>query len=938
MASEDNPGIGRRALYMAKGGARSEAKLGHGPFGEYSDTYVDAKPYVAYYNDGIFEGYDGSVWMYFKLPEDVQTQWLLDPRQALENQAPFIELMKEFGSMLDSQTEKVRNDVRRNFHVQVTQVESTGIKAPEGSSAAHADYLSRISAQYVKPEWFGFIGVQILKSDIFYEAHGFTNKLLRYMDALRNPGSVRWTELRKDIDDVVRVMGKHGFGKIDFIDNPEYLEQLTAWHGIGDEQHALPRQLQNVRMKEPIQGLSIITPKWGEVQMAALRPMTGVNLKDPLSESSRWAVPLYNPGSNVVLINIRGQVRAPSIADNLLDLKRIKSRDKRVEEGGANASVVDAILLARTAVQEVKLPMLDNLEIVVGYVVPPVGVTNTLPAQMKLYGMEVAPLIGRQHLGVLSSFPTYPRKVLRVPRGNGKRPELSNVMLPGVVAMSGLFRSTKPCAPDGILMGLSDAGDEFKEVYTETDAASKYNKVPGMLVTGRPGAGKTQQLLQMTIQIAMRGLPVAFFNPKKEGTLQPTFDYIGGLTISMNRKYLEENPGMLDPFLFLDDRAEIGSLIADSIFTAGRFYDDAGSSAESFRTKIRTEIVERAKDPRNRSAHDVIFGNGHQDPRMATHPVSAANIQEFVTDRVKIAPFWRAFISRNSGASALRNKLKQGKSFLIEWDRGMSLPDIGTDPKDYKQDQLDTVISVNVTFAYASAIISGTGGAIIVDESWVLKSSREALTILERGGREWRQANIMLIMATQRIQDWMNAKAERNGAVATQNMATFFDRYLIMAIGESDPNEIDAFYDLTGQPRTERMTRYMTHAGATSAGGTAKGNSVPRAFYMDRIYGWEGGIVCGPWPQRELNLGRTDKEGIAARERAAIAAARPGAASAGMDDAAVHAPEFAGVLNTIRNEGLQRDEELAREQEERERAAREAAEAAQTSEPVPAQG
>lgn len=198
----------------------------------------------------------------------------------------------------------------------------------------------------------------------------------------------------------------------------------------------------------------------------------------------------------------------------------------------------------------------------------------------------------------------------------------------------------------------------------------------------------------------------------------------------------------------------------------------------------------------------------------------------------------------------------------------------------------------------------------------MLKSSREALAILERGGREWRQANIMLIMATQRIQDWMNAKAERSGQAATQNMATFFDRYLIMAIGESDPNEIDAFYDLTGQPRSDRMTYYMTHAGATSAGGSVKGNSVPRAFYMDRIYGWEGGIVCGPWPQKELNLGRTDKAGLAAKEAAALAAARPD--TSGIEDAsAVSAPDFVGALATIREEGQQRDRDLFEDQKQR---------------------
>lgn len=881
--------------YFMRGGAQADAKLGHGPFGENSDTYVDAKPYVQYFSNGMFEGYDGSVWKYFRFPVDVQTEWLLNPEQALENQSLFIGLTKEFGQMLDSQTEKVRNDVRRDFHIQITQVESSGIVPPASSTPAHADYLSRISSQYTKPDWFGFIGVRLLPSDVFYEAHGFNAKLQKYWEAIKNPTSIRWTELRKDIDDVETLMIRFGFTPLDFIEHPEDLAQLTAWHGIGDEQHALPRQLQNIRMKEPIQGLSVIVPKWGEIQFHALKPQDGVNLRDPLDETSRWAVPLYNPSSDVVLVNIRGQVRAPQISDNLLDIKKMKNADKsrHADDDFGATSVVDTIQYARLAVNEAKLPMLDNLEIVVGSIVPKINKVNSLIQTMKGYNMEIAPLIGRQHLGVLTSFPTYPRHVLRIPRGNSKRPDLTNVMLPGMIAMSGLFRSTKPCAPGGILVGLSDAGDEFKEIYTETDAASKYNKVPGMLITGRPGAGKTQELLQIACQIAAQGLPVAFFNPKKEGTLAPTFQYIGGIVVSMNRQYLEQNPGMLDPLLFITDRVEAASLIADSIFIGNRMYEDTGSSASQRRTKVLTEIIERGKDERNRSSYDIIFGNSHPDPVHRTDPISDKDILDWVSNKVQTAPFWTAFIARNAGSSALRDKIRAGRSFLIEWDRSMSLPDISTAPKDYTDSNLDTVISVNVTFNYASAIISGTGGAIIVDESWVLKSSKEALAILQRGGREWRQANIMLIMATQRIQDWMDSKSEKSGgASAAQNMTTFFDRYLIMAISENDTNEIDAFFELTKQPRSRRIEHYMTHAGASSAGG-AKGNSIPRAFYMDKIYGWEGGIICGPWPERELNLGRTDKAGLA---NLAAKAAEDGS--------------FKGALAGVRSDTLDNERDL----------------------------
>ena len=36
---------------------------------------------------------------------------------------------------------------------------------------------------------------------------------------------------------------------------------------------------------------------------------------------------------------------------------------------------------------------------------------------------------------------------------------------------------------------------------------------------------------------------------------------------------------------------------------------------------------------------------------------------------------------------------------------------------------------------------------------------------------------------------------------------------------------------------------------------------------VDHIYGWSGGIIVGPWPKRELDLGRTDKGAEEERRR-----------------------------------------------------------------------
>lgn len=881
---EDKKSIARGFIdYVIKS---NEEALGHGPYGTESDSHVDAKPYVEYYQNGIFEGYDGSIWKYYKFPTDVQTEWLKNPENAIYNQKFFTEVVKEFGRFLDAQLEKVRNDIRRPFHIQITQSESQGIRFPSEADDRDGrvtqktrDYLTRMTDGYKRPIWHQYMGVRLLPGTLFGDAFGITEKIRRYIELMTNPGEIDLASMSRDLHDVDNIMFGAGFTELDFISNPQDFEQLTAWYGVSDEQYNLSRSLQTTRMKEPLSGMSVIVPKYDEIQMFALKPREGVNLKDPLDPNAAWAKPLYRPTSDVVMISIRGQIRAPKIAENLLELKNIKKTeagrklgDTSRHEVAGMISDLDAIEQARYAINEYKLPMLDNIEIVMGVKVKEEGITNPLFNNLKNYDMEANLLVGRQPLGIMASIPTYPRQTLRVPRGNTKRPDLSNVMLPGMLAMSGLFRSTKPCANFGILVGLATAGNSYEEIMTEVDGASKNNRVPGMLVTGRPGAGKTQQLLQMSIQIANMGLPVAFFNPKKEGTLKPTFDHIHGITISMETAYLSQNPGLLDPVFFLKKREDVAGTISDAILSANRMYEDRGASAAQRRTKISSEIYDNAMDLRNKTSYDILFGN----PSAGTKPITDTDILDFVVSKMSISAFWKAFIAPSATSSELQKQITSGKSFLMEWGSSMRLPDSSKTPNDYTDPEIDTVLSINVTFKYAAEVVGGgQGGAIVVDESWVLKQSREAMSILTKGGREWRQANIMLIMGTQRIIDWIDARSEKSSGTGggASNMSSYFDRYLFMAINESDENELLAYFELTGLPDTDANRRWIIEAGT-------KGTKLPNGYYIDNIYNWAGGLVCGPWPQYELNLGRTDKEGLAMKQRSAASQAQQSFAKA----------------------------------------------------------
>src|SRR5660398_146401 len=41
--------------------------------------------------------------------------------------------------------------------------------------------------------------------------------------------------------------------------------------------------------------------------------------------------------------------------------------------------------------------------------------------------------------------------------------------------------------------------------------------------------------------------------------------------------------------------------------------------------------------------------------------------------------------------------------------------------------------------------------------------------------------------------------------------------------------------------------------------------SIAKGYLVDSVHGWRGGILCGPWPAEELNIGRSDIEAQRAR-------------------------------------------------------------------------
>src|SRR5699024_4166739 len=137
--------------------------------------------------------------------------------------------------------------------------------------------------------------------------------------------------------------------------------------------------------------------------------------------------------------------------------------------------------------------LLDNVEITVGTQVNE-GVHNSLNTSLGRHTLQAVPLVGRQPQALNNTFPTYPFPIYPIKQTNRTRSPRSNQMYGGAIAMSGIFRNTKPAASSGVLVGLLEAGYEFSEIYMDIEGASKHGGTPGCLITGRPGAGKALTL------------------------------------------------------------------------------------------------------------------------------------------------------------------------------------------------------------------------------------------------------------------------------------------------------------------------------------------------------------------------------------------------------------------------------------------------------------
>lgn len=1100
--------------------------------------WPETHPFSAVWSNGAFQSaVDGTIEVFFRAPTSVRTEWLGSRNELIREQMFFNYIVEDLAAKLNTGTMSRTRDLRREFRMNFVRSKYKQLYRDEHDTPATVDYRDRMGENIWRPEWSGYIGVQLLPTNIMEESANIQEFRQALSERYRDPFRFYLDDYRQ----VKTIMEEHGCVPLtNFTVDSEDYRNLTCWHGVDVEPYRAYRSLETTRFQEPVDGYSLITPAWGEVSFYAAVPMKqrADFGEDPITERAQWGKELFNPSNDVVGVWIKGEIRGREVIKEILNTKSLGRRESLDKIDATKYAEVERayrdLMVTEQGEQAAEYnDFLDNMEILV-CVQNFVGENNPLKKHLRAYGMDALLPVNRQAECLVATIPGSRKQISRMKgrrQSNLSRGQFSCQAFPGALSMSGVLRRTKPCADNGILIGLTDNDNERREVFTTVEAAKEHSASPIMSITGRPGSGKaldvatrvvtpgggtirvgdicagdvvcdgdgqpchvtyvtdvvqsrrlfrfvtsggeflcddnhqwpvlgvedttpyvrlltaeaerhrpgrlmdaagiariandacgtrwftpggvpdmlsfvgcpvadgrwdvrsalwslarrceetgrlrtrsgaafaklstldvarmleaggsvtlapvgdadpvavtgvveqpwsrpvrclsvdspgrcylleggvpsgnTQSALQYVAQAVYAGYPVVMLNPKPGATLESFFDHLDGVVIRMNDTYLEENPGMLDPFSFFSERKRIGRVLSDAILQAAGLGTGGGFDTRMLSTDLSANIMDNVLDARNTSSYDVVFGNRvgrsmyydlirqlrewhRQDPARypddavdgsltddqrswirervsnagGTCPVFNKSVRDFMFNQIKASAFWKTILSENShGASDIRDKLMEGRPVLIEWDGTLQIPEQDLDVKDYQPKHVDSVISVSLAFQYAETMITRrrTGGVLLVDEAWVLKGSTETMNILNHIGREGRQTNIMPILITQKIGDFLGS--------GDDSMRAMISRFLFMATPRNDERERELFFELSGLENTDGHWEYMANAGVTNPGGDEISNPIARGFYKDEIFGFSSGVAMGPWPARELTLGRTDKAGEELREK-----------------------------------------------------------------------
>ena len=471
-----------------------------GPIKDANSGMREARPYRARYNNGIIVGHDNSMMKFYKAPKDVQVDFV-DDSSMIANQIFFVDLCNKIGQRIQNNSKsKTRGDERVKFHISMSKENSNSVETFEGISPSHEDFIERIAVDnnlgkpLVKPVWRVYIGFEVKTGDITADAYGAMEKAAVWLENFRDENKRFLTLYRPYLEFLDRIANDAGLQELSFSEDPVDEQLLTAWFGEDETSRGQKRAPETTHLSVFKHGQSIVTPRWGEVTMKSIKPQDPdlLGVVDPVdSMDAKFAKVILHPKNDIVHVSIRGEIRAPKTVSDIVDAKQTSAitQSESSSKGQEQSANIDTKLgladLAISAAVSGGMSLLDNVEMTVASKVYE-NSEDTLNSDLSGYGLEAVIVEGRQHRALCTTIPGYPSTIYKIPAGNISRNPNTMQFYAGIIAMSGLFGSIKPCSQSGVYIGLSQSNHDLKEIYSGVCDG----KAPVKGIFGTTGSGK----------------------------------------------------------------------------------------------------------------------------------------------------------------------------------------------------------------------------------------------------------------------------------------------------------------------------------------------------------------------------------------------------------------------------------------------------------------
>ncbi len=257
-------------------------------------------------------------------------------------------------------------------------------------------------------------------------------------------------------------------------------------------------------------------------------------------------------------------------------------------------------------------------------------------------------------------------------------------------------------------------------------------------------------LLQtMAVQLALAGWFTPFVNPKAGSDLSPMVELVPGGRCHNLTDFIGKDgkTGALDPFSFAEpERA--ASILSDFILTFfhGLFGGD-DPVYYALRDKVRTGL-QLAAAGGSRCAWDAIqaidWPGGAEDERLA-----------ILTTSLRTNPLFALAIGTEPQT---QTGLGDTLTLIQYGDYDVPMPPVTSTPDQYEDTQWFGVAVTQLIMTYCTELIrKKLSGALIFDEATILTASQIGRDTIDRFGRLFRESGGLLVVATQRPSDLLNA-------------------------------------------------------------------------------------------------------------------------------------------------------------------------------------